>query len=469
MALKVEFLTNRRESIGRAVGELLERHSSAFFGVAYGTYGAFRELGDDVLPNFLRKGARLRVVFDVDRHFTDPNLIDELCTIPGDVECRLYAPRIRGVEASGVSPAFHLKVYYFERKEGSAAVVGSSNFSPGGLRANHEAAVLLQGASDEEVLADVRRYLDEVWTSPLLIAVDEYERFRDGYAKAYQAAKKRQQPGIAEEAPVLQTQDDVDELRRVLAATQRHSTDPVLGYVMGLVAGGGHDVDRMKREVVLHLRRGLLNPGKPKEGRIFFEGVSERDLVQAECVRRDAERIATRLRTSLRELTPGDTADLERSSQLSYRITLRFSPDSIVWRGLDENLASRRGASPLYLWPKNLSLDSPEVRRAFLQGYMDLRTRISATDALPPPTPFMRVAISVGGQSPKFAARLRELMAAEFKCDPDSINTLEGTSRGRETIIRADARLVPRSYLQSHWQRIVIEDFRKHNERLAHA
>ncbi len=71
---------------------------------------------------------------------------------------------------------------YFARRSGgtAAAIVGSANFTAGGLRRNHEAAVVIEGPSNEPVLTHVRQYLDTLWSDPLAVAVDE--RLRSSYA-----------------------------------------------------------------------------------------------------------------------------------------------------------------------------------------------------------------------------------------------------------------------------------------------
>lgn len=469
MEPELEFLGNREKLVLDAVADFLRTSSQAFFAVAYGTYGAIRRL-DEAYPlaDFLGRGCHLRAIFDIDRHFTDPDLIDELCTIPGDVECRLYAPRIRGTDHSDSLPALHAKVYYFESGDTASVVIGSSNFSETGLCVNFEGCVCLKASRDHALLESLRTYLEALWCSPFCIDVAEYAKFRDGYAEAYRRARQRQiRPGVAAELPLHQTQEDVEVLQSVLEAARIESVQPVTAYVLGLTAGGGHSADSEQRTLTVRLRRGLLNRNTRREGRIYFADVSERDLSQQDCVRRDAERIVSRLQNSFREVGTADTAGLEKRGDLIYHLNLTFSESSPIWETLGPNLEKSSDGKGRYMWPDELALDDPEIRRAFLQGYMDIRTRITATDALPGSTRLMRVAVSVGAKAPEFAERFRNLLAAEFDCRPEEINLLSGTRRRRETLIRTDARLIPPNFVQSPWQRIVIEDFRRFNEGIA--
>lgn len=226
-------------------------------------------------------------------------------------------------------------------------------------------------------------------------------------------------------------------------------------------------LDRNSRSVILELRRGVLNRGTPKEGKIYFEGISQQRFSQKACVHRDAERVLDRLNAAFRELDTGDTATCHRrqNNEFAFEITLNFTPMSRFWRSVTAHLRDAADPRGRYYLPKSLPTDDAETRKAYLQGYMDLRTRITATDSLPGPTPIMRVAVSIGQDAPPaFPTKLRDLMAREFHCRPDEINLLHGKDRGRESLIRIDARIIPPSFVQSHWQRIVIEDFRRFNQ-----
>jgi hypothetical protein len=100
---------------------------------------------------------------------------------------------------------------------------------------------------------------------------------------------------------------------------------------------------------------------------------------------------------------------------------------------------------------------------------MDIRTRITAADALPRPKSYMRVAVSVGGKVSAFSEKLRDLMAEEFGCESEQINLSKGAPRGREDLIRIEATRLPPSFLQSPWQRIVVSDFQAYNRQLDQA
>ena len=96
MAVTVKLLANDLEPIGETLERLLTSSKEAFFAVAYGTHGGYKHLDSgSAVTDFLNRGSRLRAIFDVERYLTDPDLIEELCTVPGDVECKLYRTSIR--------------------------------------------------------------------------------------------------------------------------------------------------------------------------------------------------------------------------------------------------------------------------------------------------------------------------------------------------------------------------------------
>ena len=469
MALKTEFLANGTRPIADSLASALVECKEAFFVVAYGTSGGLELLNAaSALTDLLKSGNRLRVLFDADRQFTDPDLINELATFPADVEVRLYAPRAGKDTAASPPPAFHPKVYLFESDDESSAIIGSANFTHGGLKHNAEAAVRISGPANSPILAEIREFMESAWDSPHQIGVLDNSAFMQAYEEAFRLAQRRQRAvAVPSEAPAYPTPDDVAALQAAAELGNEALLNSITAYILGLISAGYQEGNLSRRSVSVELRRGQLNRGNQYSGKVFFEGVSERGLLQRDCVQRDAQRIFDRLKRAFTALKTGDAVQIERRTELSYRFHLGFKAKSPVWRVVRQELKNAR-TSRRYLWPVQFDIESDVLRRAFVQGYMDLRTRISATDALPPPERIMRLAVSVGGKAPTdFAANLRRLMAAEFDCDPGRINLLDGSSRGRESIIRIDARLIPRNYLESHWQRIVVEDFRDYNHRIA--
>lgn len=63
---------------------------------------------------------------------------------------RMVGPRSR---------ALHTKIYYFESGDQYTAVIGSANITKGGLSANEELSVTMQGTRGDSLFLDLQRYL----------------------------------------------------------------------------------------------------------------------------------------------------------------------------------------------------------------------------------------------------------------------------------------------------------------------
>jgi HKD family nuclease len=70
---------------------------------------------------------------------------------------------------------FHPKIYGFRSRDSAAAIVGSANFTNGGLGPNHEASLLIEGLPSDQTLRDIIRRVKKMWTRGSIIS-DEYLR-----------------------------------------------------------------------------------------------------------------------------------------------------------------------------------------------------------------------------------------------------------------------------------------------------
>lgn len=105
----------------------------------------------DVAKEFLRHPAKLRnVTFGVAFSQTDPDLVDALIGV-----------RNASVALRFPKGTYHPKVYGFRSREKAAAVVGSANFTFGGLGRNLEAAVAVTGDANEPFFRDLFTFTSE--------------------------------------------------------------------------------------------------------------------------------------------------------------------------------------------------------------------------------------------------------------------------------------------------------------------
>lgn len=124
--MEIRFLNSAKTN--ETIRKLMREYDEFHWAVAWGTM-------NDLAQEMLRATGKFRnVTFGVAFAQTDPDVIDALV----GVKYARVATKFHG-------GTYHPKVYFFQSKTKAAAVVGSANFTRGGLGKNHEAAVLVEG------------------------------------------------------------------------------------------------------------------------------------------------------------------------------------------------------------------------------------------------------------------------------------------------------------------------------------
>lgn len=137
--MDVKLLTG--EAVETALIDLMKAHKEAHWAVAWGTMTKAAQA-------LLARPARLKAVtFGLAFSQTDPDLVDRLIGLPG---CRVVTRFPKGT--------YHPKVYVFRSGDVIEAIVGSANFTHGGLGRNHEASIQLSGTIRDKVLADLLKF-----------------------------------------------------------------------------------------------------------------------------------------------------------------------------------------------------------------------------------------------------------------------------------------------------------------------
>jgi len=134
--LDVKFLTGA--ALEPELASLLQRHDEVHWAVAWATL-------TPIARALLSQPKKIRAVtFGLAFAHTDPDLVDELV---GKAGCRVVTKFPKGT--------YHPKVYAFRSGDVVEAVVGSANFTRGGLGGNHEASLLISGTIQDKPLADL--------------------------------------------------------------------------------------------------------------------------------------------------------------------------------------------------------------------------------------------------------------------------------------------------------------------------
>lgn len=178
--MKIELLDAR--AIARRLKALIESHDSISIAVAWGDL-------NDVAETLIANKAKFNtILFGLDFKATDPGLIKKLVGVPN----AFVAKRRTG--------CFHPKIFYFQSGTEAEAIVGSANFTKGGLASNLEASVYVKGAANETFFKQVRTQLASYeW---LHIAITK--KIASSYDRQVKAADSARRPSH----PVLPEDED---------------------------------------------------------------------------------------------------------------------------------------------------------------------------------------------------------------------------------------------------------------------
>jgi hypothetical protein len=134
--MDVEFL--EAQAVRRKLRRLMDEHDEFHWAVAWGSHA-------DMTERLVANRAKFRnVTFGVAFSQTDPDLVAALVGVPHSYVATRFA-----------GGTYHPKVYGFRSGRRVAAIIGSANFTGGGLGKNLEAAVALTGTINDPALADI--------------------------------------------------------------------------------------------------------------------------------------------------------------------------------------------------------------------------------------------------------------------------------------------------------------------------
>lgn len=200
------------KAAAKRIERLIEEHDEIHVAAAWGSNG---QLADCLLKN---RRKFVSVTFGLAFCQSDPDLIDRLVGVKN------------AFVADGGRGTFHPKLYFFQTGETAEAIIGSSNFTAGGMGKNWEANINVKGASNSSVFKEILECLKSYATLRKPVSKD----LADSYRLQFDAAKILKKP----KNPVLPGQG--------LPATQLNS--PLVHmrwdeYVKAVKASPHHNFD----------------------------------------------------------------------------------------------------------------------------------------------------------------------------------------------------------------------------------
>lgn len=148
---------------------LIKDYDDIQIAVAWGYNG---KLADLLMEN---KGKFRSVTFGLNGFATSPDLVERLI----GTKNAFIAKADTGI--------FHPKLYLFRGGGIAQAIVGSANFTKGGLDRNHEACVHIEGPADADIFKQIQREL----SGYDVIKQRVTQTLADSYRRQYDAARKQ--------------------------------------------------------------------------------------------------------------------------------------------------------------------------------------------------------------------------------------------------------------------------------------
>jgi len=205
----VRLLVNEERGHGDVIEKLLKQAECLECLVAFAKVSAMDELLKP-LRKALERGMDARFAIGLDFYLTEPAVLRKLLKLTEKHKLKLYL--------SDSSDTFHPKVYAFRHAKGCSVIVGSANFTQGGLYGNYEASAVIE---DEKgtLMASVARHFDALIADEVLVPatkarIDAYEREYVIHDICRKVAKKRAQEASRAERPSFTTMAGILELMK---------------------------------------------------------------------------------------------------------------------------------------------------------------------------------------------------------------------------------------------------------------
>ncbi|MCF6110824.1 phospholipase D family protein [Mesorhizobium muleiense] len=167
----------KADAVNKNLCRLIDEHDEFHWAVAWGSM-------TNATTTLLKNSAKFRnVTFGVAFSQTDPDLVDAL----------------QGIERARVATKFaggtyHPKVYGFRSGDRAAAIIGSANFTFGGLGSNWEASIRVTGDIADPFFVDIFNFTKESAKFGEAITPDFAAAYRASYRRASRMAKPPRDP-----------------------------------------------------------------------------------------------------------------------------------------------------------------------------------------------------------------------------------------------------------------------------------
>lgn len=177
----LDFINNSEIKLINSFKKFAEDAEEIDIAVAY-----VKNSGLELTKNIL-SDKKVRILFTFEFLTTDPESIERL--IEQGAECREY--RVSGTEELN----FHPKLYIFKGNQTVRVLIGSSNFTAGGLLSNVESCLAVEGSYGDEIIDKILNNFERIWKSSKAKQISEedlenYKSKKRKYEEACEGAEK---------------------------------------------------------------------------------------------------------------------------------------------------------------------------------------------------------------------------------------------------------------------------------------
>lgn len=452
--MKIEILQNSDESFYHAINDALGWADTIYLGVAYASYRAF-ELFKNQFELFLRKNGKLRALFDIEEFITEKKLIEEFATIPGDSECKVFIKS--KTRDQGLQGNYHPKFYLFFNNDSYCVIIGSSNFTFGGIKKNIECNLSISSQKNSFFL-DVSAYFDELWSSEYSINILNHGELLDAYQNVFIKNVKATE---SKNKKLSKLRKKIEIHADAIIKTKQEVLNEEFAYLLGLMSANSK-LNLRNRVLTIDLFRGLANRGKNYEGFYYNPDISDYKISQYEAHKKDVDRIVENLSLLIKHLNTKDTLSKNHISGYHFQIEIEFDKASVIYKKIiNLDVPVSRGKVVSFVPQDILESRDAKIITSFIKGYCDLKSRISISDGIYDKKQGVYSLLRMGISMPhgdvellnKFQNLLKKIGLEK------GVSVTDPLKRSRENLIRIDVRYVPYEIIGTHWRRIFLSDF----------
>ncbi len=458
--MKTSFVTNNNNDFLIRFNNNISNSHNIFFVSAFGSINGY-ELVKENFNKFLKKAGAAKFLFDISQGMTSPDLIEELATAPGDVKVKIS---LRNDKHQFI----HSKLYLFEGYETKSIIVGSNNFSQGGLKSNIESSIHIDDC-DDQLFSESEKFSLSLWNDKFSINPLYHEKIFNEYKKSFKNWERKGFEDISEESLSL-IRNEIIELNN---NENFINTNLELLHLIGALAANIRFQSKENVEkgiFVFKFRRRVANAGTEDQGFISSR-IDDQEpklrLPQKETLSIFFRQWQKTYESFLLKYDPDSKIIFQdkTKNEISYEFKLQFKNPNLLWKSMLEyvrDCEKIRGSSIKLVpnLPKNLNKINPDIGIHFIQGYSDFRSRISTGDRL---NKLQRIALQVDTFGTKFLYDTRDYLESKHNF---RVNINDGSNRRggqKDSLLRLTASKDTAKLFQSSWQIQLNNHFADYN------